>query len=166
VNPESRVVLVNKAMDDLALEVKALGNDEQVLLKKLLDGSHANMEAAVNFSKTIDPKSDLYTWISYYISRQADGIGSMRDQLRWGTREMKAMKDRADKLEAFCRNSGASDECIETILQEAKALNNIVSQFDTANTHDDEPDASGEGKATESEVIARIKLLNLQLSKS
>lgn len=166
INPESKVLLVNKSFDGLALELKSLSNDEQGLLRRLIDGSHANMEAAVNFSKTIDPSSDLYSWITYFISRQADAIGSMRDQLRWGSKEMKSMKERADKLEKFCRDSNASDECIDTILQEAKALNNIVAQFDTANTHDDEPGASGEGNANESDSVAILKLLNSKISMS
>lgn len=168
VNPESRILLVNKSLDGLALEVKSLSPDEQTLLKTLISGSHSNMESAVNFSKTIDPKSDLYSWISSYIANQAYSIGGMRDQVRWGTREMKSMGERAEKLYKFCRESSASDECIQTVLQEAKALENIVSQFDTAHTTPDmeEPGASGEGNATESEVITRIKLLNLQLSKS
>lgn len=168
VNAQSRVVLINKAMDDLGLEVKALGTDEQLLLKKLLDGSHSNMEAAVNFSKTIDPKSDLYSWIGYYISRQADGISSMREQLKWGSKELKAMADRANKLEKFCRNSSASDECIERILEEAKALNNI-SQDDTANTLDEEPDASDNDEMDEdatSTILTQIKFLHAKTSLS
>lgn len=168
VNPESRVILVNKAMDELelnlSLELKALSSSEQTLLKQLLDGSHSNMETAVNFSKTIDPKSDLYTWISYYISRQADGIGSMRSQLQWGSKELKAMEARAEKLEDFVRNSNASDECIQNIIQEAKALSQLVSRFDTANTHDDEPGASDAGNTTDSDILATLKLLKLKAS--
>jgi len=78
------------------------------------------------------------------------------------------MKARADLLNKFCRESNASDECIETILLEAKAMDNIVSQFDTANTtHDmDEPGASEGSKTNEGDLIARLKLLNLQLSMS
>lgn len=170
VHPDSKVVVVTKAFDEMAanmaIELKALSMDEQGLLKKLLDGSHSNMEAAVNFSRTVDPKSDLYTWIGYYISRQADGISSMRDQLRWGSKELKAMKDRAVLLDKFCRDSNASDECIENILQESKALNDLVSRFDTANTHDGEPIASDAGNTTDSDVIATLKLLTLKASMS
>ena len=161
INPLSKVVMVTKAMNDVALEIKALGVDEQSFLKQLLDGSHSNMEKAVNFSKNLDQKSDLYTWIMYYISRQADGISGMRDQLKWNSKEIKAMKDRADVLEKFCRNSNTSDDCIEHILQESKALNTLISQYDTADTHDDEPDASDEN-----EVLTRIKLLTAQTSLS
>lgn len=166
INPESRVVLLTKAMNGLATEIKALSNDEQAIIRKLIDGSHSNMESAVNFSKNLDTQSDLYTWISYYISQQASGIGDMRSRLQWGTRDYKAMKARAEKLEAFCRNSNASDECIQSIMDEAKALQHIVSQFDTANTHDDEPDASDDGSANETEVLRALQLFNLQLSMS
>lgn len=166
INPESKVVLVTKSLEALEMELKALSADEQSLLKTLINGSHSNMEAAVNFSKTIDPKSDLYSWVSDYIANQAYSIGGMRDRIRWGTQDMKSMQARAEKLEKFCRESNASDECIQTILQEAKALNNIVSQFDTANTHDDEPGVSEGGNANDGDVLARLQLLNLKMSMS
>lgn len=168
INPETKIVSLTKSFSDLALELKALGGDEQSLLRNLIDGAHSSMEAAVNFSKTVDPKSDLYNWISYFISRQADSIGSMRGQLQWGTRDMKSMKERIVKLEKFCRDSSASDECIQTILLEAKALTDIVSQFDTADTSEiEKPAASAEGNTTVSdEILATLKLLNLKAALS
>ena len=80
----------------------------------------------------------------------------------------KAISDRLAKLEKFCRNTTASDECIKNILQEVKSLQSIVSQFDTADTHDaNEPTASGEGNTTVSdEIIATLKLLTLKAALS
>lgn len=168
INPLSKVVLVTKAGNPL-FELKALTTDEQSFLKKLIDGSQNNIEAAINFARAMDQNSDLYTWVMYYISRQADGMSSLREQLKWGSKEMKAMKDHADKLEKFCRNSNASDECIQNILQEVKSLNIIISQDDTANTLDGEPDASVNDEMTEDdqmEVLAQIKLFNAKMSLS
>jgi hypothetical protein len=162
-------VLVNKAMSDFALEIKALNTDEQAFLKKLIDGSQTNMEAAINFARAMDQTSDLYTWIMYYISRQADSMSGLREQLKWGSKEMKAMKDHANKLEAFCRNSNASDECIQNILQEVKSLNIIISQDDTADTLDGEPDASVNDEMTEDDqetILTQIKLFNAKMSLS
>ena len=169
VNPLSKVVLVNKAMSEMALEIKALNTDEQTFLKKLIDGSQGNIEAAINFARSMDQSSDLYTWIMYYISRQADGMSSLREQLKWGSKEMKAMKAHADKLERFCRDSNASDECIQNILQEVKSLNIIISQDDTADTLDGEPDASVNDEMTgddEDAILTQIKLFNAKMSLS
>jgi hypothetical protein len=166
INPLAKVVMVTKAGHTL-FELKTLTTDEQTFLKKLIDGAQSNMEAAINFARNMDQTSDLYTWIMYYISRQADGMSGMRENLKWGSREMKAMKDHADKLENFCRNSKASDECIENILQEAKALNDLISQDDTAITHDDEPNASDNDEMTgEINILTQIKLLHAKTSLS
>lgn len=165
INPDAKIISVTKSFSGLELEFKSLKPNEQALLKTLVDGAHSNMESAVNFSKNCDPSSDLYNWISYYISRQSDAIGSMRSQIQYGSRDMKSMKSRVDVLEKFCRDSQASDECIQQILLEAKALKDIVSQFDTADTRDmGEPAASGEGSANQSDIVARLKLLNLQMA--
>lgn len=170
INPSSRVVLVTKAMGNLALELKALTLDEQSALKKFIDNGHANIEAAINLSKGLDTKSDLYTWIMYYISRQADGTADMRSQLRWGTNEMKAMKSYVNKLEKFCRTAQASDECIQAIEAELKAAQQTVSTIDTANTTlDGEPDASDEDEmdeGMESTILTQIKLLHAKTSLS
>ena len=168
INPLAKVVLVTKAGNPL-FELKALGTEEQTFLKKLIDGTQSNLEAAINFARNMDQNSDLYTWIMYYVSRQADGMSSLREQLKWGSKEMKAMKDHAAKLENFCRNSNASDECIEKILSEAKALQELISQDDTANTHDDEPDASDPDEmdeGMENTILTQIKLIHAKTSLS
>lgn len=74
------------------------------------------------------------------------------------------LKARLEKLENFCRNTTASDECIHHVLLEVKAINDIIN--DTADTHDDEPDASENGKETESEILTHLKLLNAKMSMS
>lgn len=164
INPLAKVVLVTKAGNPL-FELKALGTDEQSFLKKLIDGTQSNLESAISFARNMDQNSDLYTWIMYYVSRQADGMSSLREQLKWGSKEMKAMTDHINKLENFCRKSTASDDCIQTIEAEVKATKDLISQCDTADTHDDEPDASDSGNATESDVdvLAQIKLLNAKI---
>lgn len=77
------------------------------------------------------------------------------------------LKARMEKLEKFCRNTTASDECIKNILLEIKAINNLISQDDTADTHDmDEPDASDNEEMDENAVLTQIKLLHAKHSLS
>lgn len=76
------------------------------------------------------------------------------------------LKARLDKLEKFCRNTTASDECIQKVLLEVKAINNLISQDDTADTHDDEPDASDNDEMDENAVLTQIKLLHAKTSLS
>ncbi len=79
------------------------------------------------------------------------------------------LKARLDKLEKFCRNTTASDECIKHFLLEIKALNKLISQDDTADTHDDEPDASDSDEmdeGMESTILTQIKLIHAKTSLS
>lgn len=84
--------------------------------------------------------------------------------------DMMELKTRINKLEKFCRNTTASDDTIKTLLQEVKALQSLVAGFDTATTHDDEPDASDPNEVLEGEegmrntVLSRIKLLHTQMA--
>ena len=52
------------------------------------------------------------------------------------------LKAQIDKLELFCRNTTASDECIKSILNQVTEIKSIIS-YDTADTHiANEPSAS------------------------
>lgn len=56
---------------------------------------------------------------------------------------MAELKARIDKLENFCRNTTASDDCIKYILEEIGEVKSIFSRNDTASTQViSEPDAS------------------------
>lgn len=73
------------------------------------------------------------------------------------------LKARLEKLEKFCRNTTASDECIQKVLLEVKAIYNLISQDDTADTHDGEPDASDSDEMNEddqSSILTQIKLIH------
>lgn len=77
------------------------------------------------------------------------------------------LKSHLDTLEKFCRNANASDECIQKIELEVKAIQELISQLDTDNaTHDDAPASSEEGNANESDQLAYIHLLNSKISMS
>lgn len=76
------------------------------------------------------------------------------------------LKARLDKLEKFCRNTTASDATIKHFLLEIKAINNLISQDDTADTHDDEPDASDSDEMDEDSILTQIKLIHAKTSLS
>jgi HK97 family phage prohead protease len=81
--------------------------------------------------------------------------------------DLEELKARINKIEKFCRNTTASDETIKSLLQDVKVLQSLVAGFDTATTHDDEPDASDPNEVLEGEqntVLSRIKLLHTQMA--
>lgn len=70
-----------------------------------------------------------------------------------------AIKERLIKLEKFCRDTKASDEAIKKILAEVKHIKHIISNLDTANTQDVEPNASEEEvKDFSDEILTQIFL--------
>ena len=81
------------------------------------------------------------------------------------------LKAKLETLEKFVRNAKASDECIIQIADEVKAIQDIISQYDTANTHEiDEPDASDKDEMNEDEmtsnILTSIKLIHAKMSVS
>jgi HK97 family phage prohead protease len=168
-NEKTRIVSVQKSMPR-TLELKTLTDTEQSFLAQIIKSGSTNVRAALDLADTLDPDSDLYTWINYFIQQQSSWIGDAKSNLRWGRKGLESsltdLKSHIQNMERFCRHSKASDDCIQNVEAELKAAQQVLSQFDTAITHDDEPAASGEDNATESEVLATIKLLTLKASLS
>lgn len=60
-----------------------------------------------------------------------------------GEIDLSEVKARIEKMEKFCRNTNASDDCIKNVLQEIAEVKSIISTHDTADTPlITEPDAS------------------------
>lgn len=164
VNPLSGVKLLNKAFTGDEMEVKALSDTEQSLLQVMINSGTDLLAKMVAASALMDKNSDLYTWIHYVISETSSQVASAKSQMRYGTKSFGELKAHIENAEKFCRNSNASDECIQNVMAEVKAAQEIISSFDTANTHEIyEPAASATGSVNESEIITRIKLLNAKL---
>jgi HK97 family phage prohead protease len=51
-------------------------------------------------------------------------------------------------MEKFCRDTQASDECIKAIFSEIQKAKNILLKYNTANTSDEKPVASGNNEET------------------
>lgn len=157
-NPMAGVRQVVKSFAEV-IELKALSESEQEVLKKILAGDHKTMEDLVKLSASLDVTSDLYTWINWNIERRSSMIGDIRSQLKWSARELGAIKSHIETMENFCRNTKASDDCIKSILLEIESTKQLISQYDTANTQDSEPVASVEEK----ELLDVIATFNKQL---
>lgn len=140
INDLAGVVKVNKAME---VEMKALNSDEKRLLMKMVLNDQSTLEEMIRISGTLDVTSDLYTWINWNISRRAEMMGGIREQLRYDARQLGELKAHADKLDQFCRDTTASDDCIGLVSEQAMQIKSFISQYDTAATQlITEPDAS------------------------
>jgi HK97 family phage prohead protease len=168
-NPKAGVVSVVKAFDLGRLELKTLNDQEQLFLQAIIASGSKLVRQALDLADMLDPDADLYTWINYFIQQQSSWIGDAKSNLRWGRKDAPAMaelKAHAENMGRFVKNTRASDECIQQIEAELKSAQHIISLYDTAYTHDDEPDASKKGNATESEILAQLKLLQIKASLS
>lgn len=76
---------------------------------------------------------------------------------------LKQFKAHVERLEAFCKNSSASDENIKYILAEVKAAREIINSYDTATTPViGEPAASSDDNSFKKQLL----LFNLKLTAS
>lgn len=163
-HPKSGVVSVTKALYDLA-EVKTLSSTEQQILKNILSGDQGVLEELIRLSANIDTKSDLYTWISWNISRRADMMGDVRSQLKWNSGELKEWQAHVTTMEKFCRDTNASDDCIKSILIEIDETKQLISEYNTAGTHADDESPEPAASIDVKELLSGIQTFNNNLIK-
>lgn len=125
---DSGPVAVKKAMADFNFRLKSLSQTEQDLLMLLINNGMSSIQEAIRVATELDPESDLYTFVMWFISRHADIIGGLRSELRYGMKEK--LEAQISKMQKFIRNSTASDECILSVKQSLNILLNKSS--DTA----------------------------------
>jgi HK97 family phage prohead protease len=125
---KSGIISVEKAADFPEFNVKQLNEQEQGLLVRLIGNGMDSIQAAIEVAAGLDTESDLYTYIMYIISRQADQIGGLRSELRYGMKEK--VEAQVAKMQKFIRNTTASDDAILLIQKSLKSLLNKSS--DTA----------------------------------
>lgn len=125
---DSGPVKVNKAITEFNFRLKSLSQPEQDLLLLLINNGMDSIRAAMDVAMQLDPDSDLYTFVMWFISRHAENIHSLRCELRYGMKEK--MEGQIAKMQKFIRNSDASDECIKSV---QKSLNILLNKdSDTA----------------------------------
>lgn len=157
INDLAGVVRVTKAM--AGYDIKAMTEDEMGMMKKMDSMDQKCLEMMVEMSASLDPKSDLYGWILYQISRRTDMMSSVRGQIQYNSPERKALGDHLQKLEQFCRNTTASDDCIQAILGQIEETKGLISAHDTAFTRKaSDPDAS-----VSKELSNALQLLSLKI---
>lgn len=129
---DSGPVATVKALERGPGKLKQLSEVEQALLTTLMSNCMDNLQEAFTVASQLDPDSDLYTWVMWFISRHAEIVGSMRAEMRYGMKEK--MDGQIAKLQKFIRNTTASDECIADA---QKSLNSLLQyNSDTATTTD------------------------------
>lgn len=129
-HPDSGPVATMKALDKGPVRLKQLNEIEQSLLTTLMSNCMNNLQEAFSVASQLDPDSDLYTWVMWFISRHAEIVGSMRSEMRYGMKEK--MEKQVKNLDNFIRNSKASDDCI---IDAQKSLNSLLQiNSDTADS--------------------------------
>lgn len=119
---DSGPVAVQKAVTDFNFRLKSLSQPEQDLLMVLIGHGMESITEAMNVAVQLEPDSDLYTFVMWFISRHADIIAGLRSELRYGMKEK--MDNQIAKMQKFIRNTTASDECILSVKQSLNILLN------------------------------------------
>lgn len=158
-HPKAGLITMTKAFE--GLELKKLSQPEVAMLKQIVANDHNALQALVDFSSKLDVTSDLYTWINWNISRRAEMIGTLRDQLKYNSGEIKAIADHVKIMEDFCRNAKASDDCIKAIESEIAEAKSLLSSFDTLDTHPAGAQSSSNGNDREA-FRRKLLLLTMQ----
>lgn len=132
-NIKAGVQQVTKSFSGLP-ELKTLSSSEQAILQKIALQDQQTIQDLAAITANMDPKSDLYIWVGYAISRRADMMSDVRGQLRYNSSDIAAMKSYVAKMEKFCHNTSASDDCIKSILEDIEETKNLISEYNTAST--------------------------------
>jgi HK97 family phage prohead protease len=164
-NPKAGVRQVIKAFMQTP-EFKALSNDEQVMLKKMLACDQMCMEEMVKAMGQLDTKSDLYTGLSYMISQRASMMGDMMRQLKWNVEDANSIKSHIKTMENFCRNTNASDDAIKTILLEIEESKQLISGYNTVITQAGENPLEPTASVEEKELLDVLTTFNKHLKGS
>jgi hypothetical protein len=163
-NPGAGLIKVNKSFSNLQIEFKALDQSEQNFLRSMIGAHQSNLEKLVNFSGTLDPTSDLYTYTQYWISSMNSSIGDMKSQMKYNCKSADSdveVKAHIERLKKFVRNTSASDDTIKEMELEIKSLEQTL-YLDTDDTRlIDEPLSSVEGVETK-QFADELHLLTLK----
>lgn len=117
---KSGVVSVEKEAAIPRFNLKSLSQPEQELLMLVINNGMDSLQACIEVAAGLDTDSDLYTYVMYIISRQADQIAGLRSELRYGMKDK--LNEQVVKMEKFIRNTTASDDAILLIEKSMKSL--------------------------------------------
>lgn len=117
---KSGVVSVEKEAVTPKFNLKSLTQPEQDLLMLLINNGMDSIQAAIEVATGLEPDSDLYTYVMYIISRQAEQIAGLRGELRYGMKDK--LGEQVVKMQNFIRSTTASDDAILLIQKSLKAL--------------------------------------------
>lgn len=156
-NPLAGIVTFQKMVEE-----KQLNDAEKQLLSMIAKNDQDTLERMIALCANMQPNDDLYNWICWNISRRADMMGSIRNQLYYNEQQAIGLKQHIEALDKFVKTAKASDECIKAIACEAEELKAIISQYDTGTTgqiNQPEPSIGNDG-----DLYKQLLLLNAKLS--
>lgn len=137
-NPKAGIAAVKKSFDGMSMDIKALTDIEQNFVGKMITSQQASIEQLVNFAKTIDQTSDLYTYVEQWIRSLADSISGFKYQMKYNTKSKLPVdaqtKDFLGKVEKFIRSSSASDPTIKELMRDYNEFQTQLENIDTADT--------------------------------
>lgn len=162
-NNKTKIVDVKSMSTALGkLDLKTLTDLEQTFLTNLINSGSRNIRAALDLSDTLSPDSDLYSWVTYFISQTSQWVADAKSNLRWGRKEADTfteLKAHVVDMERFVANTKASDACIQQVQTELTETKNFIDTFDTVTTFDEKPGASDLD-----EVLLYTKLLHAKFT--
>lgn len=162
-HPESKIVSVQKAASDLQpgeAILKQLSTDEISFLRDFITGQNNNLISLAAFAAGLPESSDIYTWVNSILSDLSYSISRFKGQLVWGQKSWSydELTERLSRLKSFCKNTTASDECIQNVLKEAEGIESLIMMADTPEAA--QPKEQFKSKDNDSD---NLQLLNIKL---
>jgi hypothetical protein len=168
-HPESKIKAVAKAAGDFSISeevLKELSTDEVQYLRNFITGYTNNLQDLITFSQGLNETSDLWVWVNDMISRVSEQIANFKYKIMWYGPKQKAENNeliqRLAKLKSFCKNSTASDECIQNVLKEADYMENLLSG-QTESTQSSGLSTQEQQKGANDSKLLHLQLLNLSM---
>lgn len=131
-------VIASKKSFDASVELKTLTDTEMNFLSSFIQDELKDIQQLSNFAMTLDPTSDLYTSIQYWIGSINSGIQDMKYAYKWNrpiTQKSLTLdqetKDHIENLRKFVRNSRASDNTLAELEAEIKSFDSLLNTADT-----------------------------------
>lgn len=161
-HPGSKIVAVQKSADNFGPEVlKQLNAEEIVFLRDYIGRLNSNLASLVEFGTGLTEGSDIYSWVNSVVADLSYTISRFKDRLVYGQKEWteNELKERLSKLKSFCRNTTASDECIQNILKEADGIESLLTDYNSTLAADE----ALKQPVVKSEADLQLSLLNIQM---
>lgn len=158
---DSGIVSVQKHWDPERL--KELNDSEKNFLRRLIANRSEALRMSIEFNDQVVEGTDMWGWINEQIGSVSYDLGWLKRRLEYGVKEIGDLRAGIKAMEKFIHNTKASDECIQRIEQELNNTKQLLSEIESAATHDP-------GKTTHDPIASKednefLRQLNYSLLK-